>query len=93
MMGKRLMLALLCVVSLLCAGCELVTEEPKRDVHFIGVGLSYKLSSGTAGSGVLIPVGTESATGNVLPSCLHDVSSVYTRFSTRGYDSFTSYSA
>lgn len=92
MMEKRLMLALLCVVSLLCAGCELVTEEPKRDVHFIGVGLSYKLSSGTAGSGVLIPVGTESATGNVLPSCLHDVSSVYTRFSTRGYDSFTSYS-
>ena len=32
MMGKRLMLALLCVVSLLCAGCELVTEELKRDV-------------------------------------------------------------
>ncbi|MDD7201802.1 MAG: caspase family protein [Sphaerochaetaceae bacterium] len=90
MTGKRLLLVLLCVASLLCAGCELVTEEPKRNVHFVGVGLSYKLSSGTAGSGVLIPVGTES--GTVLPSCLNDVANVYARFSTRGYDSFTSYS-
>lgn len=91
MMRKILLLPMLCIISLLCVGCEFVTEEPTRNVHFIGIGLSYQISSDDAGTGVLIPVGTEWAKGKVLTSCLNDVANVYAQFSTRGYDSFTSY--
>lgn len=93
-MGKRSFFILLALSFLLLTGCEFTESEPTRNVHFIGIGLSYnEYVSGKNTDGVAVPEGGNLyAAGDELTACTNDVTNVYTQFASRGYDSFTSYS-
>ncbi len=84
---KLLPLTLICLTTL--SGCEFFQSEPTRNVHFIGIGLSYIQNNS---EGVHFSVSGSDYYGKSLESCPKDVKGMYEAFKSRGYDSFTTYS-